>query len=273
MVKIELIATPDLKTASLRASKLLRETIVNYKVLLLNLPEEMEETLTEFMCESISYDELIDETLENRFMPEPHGSWEYAFRPILEILPELRSRFRELEILCYGSSEDELASSNIASTLACFTLRTSLTGGVNADEWRLAIADSLKIDKKAVESEVKNLIRKAESDTVCLSDIGGRRLKPPLIDAGFHVSIQYLEKPFHHNPLMILKRKMARSALEDDEIERLVRCHVDYIRKYVYVFENRDMAYYEWVWDSVPWMRKRINRDEISFLRSIINAD
>lgn len=273
MTAIQLMVRPDLKIASWRASKLIKETIRKYRILFLNLPEEMEQILTEFTCDRISYDELIDETLENHYMPEPHGSWEYAFRPILEALPELRSRSRELEILCYGSSEDELASANIASTLACYTLRNSLTGDVNADDWRSAIDDSLKIDKKAGESEVKKIICKAESDAVCLSDVGGRRLKPLLKDAGFYVSIQYLEKPYHHIPLMIMKRKMARNELEDNEIERLVRCHLDYVRKYIYRFENRDIAYYEWVWDNVPWMRNSINRDEISILKSIINAD
>jgi len=84
------------------------------------------------------------------------------------------------------------------------------------------------------------------------------------------VKIRYVEKPYHFTPLTILKRKMVRVDVGDEEIEKLVRFYVDYVRSYIYRFDNRDKAYYEWVYEKVPWLRRKINREEVEFLNSII---
>jgi hypothetical protein len=252
--------------------KLIHEKIENYRILFLYLPVELEDVLMDFICCNKSYEELIDEALEKCIMPEPLGSWEYNLKPILEYLPKLYSNFQGVRILCYGSSENEFASMNVSSKLTRLTLRTSLTGTIDADEWRSTVIDSLIIDKDARESEFRNLASKAEGDAICLSDMGGSRLKGPLRDNGFEVLIRYVEKPYHYNPLMILKRKMAIEPIGDNEIKRLVRCHLDYIKKYIYRFENRDRAHYEWVWDNFLWMRKKIKKEELFILKSILDA-
>ena len=70
---------------------------------------------------------------------------------------------------------------------------------------------------------------------------------------------------------MILKRKIALRDIEDQELERLVQSHVEYVRSYIYRFKNRDRAYYEWVYDKVPWLRRKITKEEIKLLDSLID--
>ena len=98
------------------------------------------------------------------------------------------------------------------------------------------------------------------------------RARESLMRSGFHVKIHYVERPYHFTPLIILERLMARGFIADREIERLVRCHLEYIRSYVYKFDNRDRAYYEWVYDKIPWLRERIDKEEIEALDSIITG-
>ena len=108
MATLSLLLSPNLKTAGLKVSKILEEMIVDYGSLFLSLPVELEDTLTDFTRETLSYEEFIDVVLERRFMPEPRGSWEYALRPVLEGLPELCFKFPGFGVFCYGSSESEL---------------------------------------------------------------------------------------------------------------------------------------------------------------------
>lgn len=63
---------------------------------------------------------------------------------------------------------------------------------------------------------------------------------------------------------------MARGSVEDKDLEQFVFSNVEYIRKFIYKFKNRDRAYYEWVFDKIPWLRHRLKRDEINLLDNLI---
>ncbi|MFQ6077303.1 MAG: hypothetical protein ACE5Z5_14450, partial [Candidatus Bathyarchaeia archaeon] len=68
----------------------------------------------------------------------------------------------------------------------------------------------------------------------------------------------------------ILKRKMAGGSVEEEEVENLVRLHVEYIIRYLYKFSNRDRAHYEWEYDNIPLLRQRIDKAEIRLLHNIL---
>jgi hypothetical protein len=255
----------------MKASQILQDKGDGYDAFLLNFPVEMEDRVVDLAAEQVSYDELIDEIGGRDLIPEPVGSWEYDARPILKVLPQLARRFPHLTILCYGSREDEFASTEVAVRVARLTLRTALTGEVEHGEWRETLQAYLEVDSDATKNEAEKILRKAGESSICISDLGGRRFNRALSMAGLEVKILYVEKPYHFTPLMILRRKMARGDVEDGELERLVRSHVEYIRSYIYRFRNRDRAHYEWVYDKVPWLRRRIDREEIKLLDSLID--
>ncbi len=271
MASIDLVLSPNLRTSSMKTSHLLKDRGGGYEAFLLNFPMEMEDIVMELASENISYDELIDEVRRSNLIPEPKGSWEYIVKPILEALPQLAQRFHNLTIYCYGSQEHEFASMKVAVRLARLTLRTVIIGEVEFEMWRDILRTSLEVDKNATKKEATTILEKTGEKSICISDLGGRRFKRTLNKAGLDVKIHYVEEFYHFTPLTILKRKMARGPVKDEELEELVRLHVEYVRSYIYRFRNRDRAHYEWVYDKIPWLRQRINKEEIKFLDGLIN--
>jgi hypothetical protein len=268
-----LVLSPNLKTSSMKASRLLEDIGGRFETLLLNLPVEMEEELMELARGSLSADEFVDEARRRRVIPEPMGAWEYSVRPILEALPRIEGKFPGLSARCYGNSEREFASVNAALRIAKLTLRTVLRGSVEVEEWRETLLHSLEENREAREVEAEAIMERVGRSSVCVSDMGGRGLRKSLKSSGILVKIQYVEKPYHFTPLMVLERMMARGPVEDEEVERLVRSHLEYIRSYVYRFDNRDRAYYEWAYDNVPWLRNKIEKEEIAAIDSIIHRN
>ena len=268
---VDLLIVPNLRTSSMKASRLLKEGGGGCEFLLLNTPMEMEDILREFAAERISCDELIYEARRLDLIPEPSGSWDYFMRPILEALPRITETFPDLEIGCFGSREDEHASMDVSVRAARLILRAILTEEVEVERWREALRVSLEVDERAARREAETILRKVGERTICLSELGGRRLERRLRGAGLDVKIRYVEEIYHFTPLAILKRKMASGFVGDGELEELVRHHVEYVRSYIYRFGNRDRAHYEWEYDRIPWLRRRINRDEIELLDSLIN--
>ncbi|MBS7638411.1 hypothetical protein KEJ49_05980, partial [Candidatus Bathyarchaeota archaeon] len=176
-----------------------------------------------------------------------------------------------LAIRCYGSRGGQIARMEEALRLALLTLRTALRQVVEVDEWRDALYRSIVLEGDLIKEEARVIGEiSALGDSICLADMGGRALKPHLARWGVEVRIHYAEGSFHFTPLAILKRKMATGYVGGQELERLVKCHIEYIRDYIYRFENRDRAYYEWVYDKIPWLRRRLKRDELEILSRIV---
>ena len=268
---IHIIAIPGFKTACLKALKILLNLVPRIDCLFLDLPKELESDLRYFINGDLSYDGLVGEIRKRKIMPEPLSSWEYAHRSVIEFRPEVLRSSAGIELFCYGSTEDEFSSMDIASELTRMILRSYLSDTIDVNAWRSAVKKSIELGRRALDSEVKYIACRAKGDSICLTDMGGFSMKRALSRVGIDVKMIYVETPYHHNPLSILKRKMDRGELGDEDIERLVRCHIDYIREYVFKYENRDRAYYEWVLDNVAWMRKYINRKELAALKSLLN--
>ena len=89
-----LVLSPNLKTSSMKTSRLLEVVGACFDTLLLNLPLEMEEELIRLVSGSMSIDEFVEEARRRHLMPEPIGMWEYSIRPILEALPRLDDMFQ-----------------------------------------------------------------------------------------------------------------------------------------------------------------------------------
>ncbi len=136
MMSLLLVLSPNMKTSSMKASRLLEDIGIRFETLLLNLPVEMEEELMELARGSLSADEFVEEARRRRVIPEPVGAWEYSARPMLEALPRIAGKFPGLSTRCYGSSEREFASVNAAVRIAKLTLRTVLRGSVEVEKWR-----------------------------------------------------------------------------------------------------------------------------------------
>lgn len=254
----------------MKAAYLLDEIGKRFDTLLLKFPIELEEAIIKRAYGVISIDHFIDEAVKRNLIPKPFGAWEYTARPFLYALPKIFEKFPNLSIRCYSNSENEFASADMGVEIAKLTLRTAITGNVKVSEWREKLLQSLEINRGSRETQSKIILEKIGEDSICVSDMGGRYLIKNLKEAGIFVKIQYVEIPYHFNPLMILERLMANRPVKDTEIETLVRSHLEYIKSYVYLFDNRDRAHYEWVFAKVPWLRHKINKDELKALDYII---
>ena len=136
---IDLLVTPNLRTSTLKALQFIQFNGEAYDTILLDFPEELENKVTEFAHEQVSYDEFLEHLERNEIIPEPVTSWEYTAKPILEALPRLKIKFPHFKIHCYGSRENEASTMDISQTLARLTLRTILTDKVNCNLWRETI--------------------------------------------------------------------------------------------------------------------------------------
>jgi hypothetical protein len=255
----------------MKVSTLLEEVGFRFERLLLNFPIELEDELNELASDILSFDDFIDKALKQRLIPEPFGAWEYSARPILKVLPKLKVMYPNLSICCFRLFEHEHRSVNAASELAKLTLRTTLRRFVDVREWRESLNHSLEINKEIKQAEVEAIKAMVGRSSVCVSDMNGSYFGENLRSSKIFVKVHYIERSYHFTPLVILKRLMSKRFVTNREIEWLVRSHLEYIRKYVYIFDNRDRAYYEWVYDKIPWMRGKIEKKEIQILDNIIN--
>jgi hypothetical protein len=266
-----LVLSPNMKTSSMKTTQLLMNIGNQFDTLLLNFPIEMEKELLELTSKTITPDDFIYEAQKKRIIPEPIGAWEYSARPILEFLPKLMETHPKISSLCYSNSEHEFATVNTALEIAKLTLRTTLRGQVEVGEWRDALLQSLEINRETKKYETESILKKAGMNSICVSDMGGRNLMNGLKKSGIDVKIHYVERLYHFTPLRILERLMTRGFVTDKMLERLVRAHLEYIRSFIYKFDNRDRAYYEWVYSKVPWLREKIDKREIEALDRIIH--
>ena len=71
----------------------------------------------------------------------------------------------------------------------------------------------------------------------------------------------------------MLEEQLAKGDISNEEAERLVRDHLDYIKNYILTSRNRDQAYYKWVYEKVPSLREKIDSIEIRHLDVLLHPD
>jgi hypothetical protein len=267
---IDLLVTPKLVTSTLKALDHIRLKGEDYDTLLLNFPEEIEHKVRELAYKQISQREFLEYIESNEIIPEPITSWKYTAQPIIEALPELKNKFPYIKIRCYGGVETEASSMDISHTLARLTLRTIITSNVNQNSWRDIISQSLRVNARVIGENSERIRLKSGAASVCLTDMTPSYLRKTQRDPGTRLRYIFVEKPYHFTPLSILERKMALWQLSDSELENLVLLHVEYVRKYIYRFRNRDRAHYEWALDKVTWPKLGLGRNEVKLLDNLI---
>jgi len=71
----------------------------------------------------------------------------------------------------------------------------------------------------------------------------------------------------------MLEERLAKGDISNEEAEKLVRDHLDYVKNYILTSRNRDQAYYEWVYEKVPSLREKIDSTEIRHLDVLLHPD
>jgi hypothetical protein len=268
MTKIDLLLTANLRISAMKTVRLLAERSRDYSSLLLPYPEEMEAHLDNLASKRISYQEVIDGIIDSQIIPEPVGAWVYTAEPLLKALPHIREKHPDLRVLCVGNLEDEYKAMEISASIACHTLNALITGRIEHDRWREALRDSIERSWEATRGLERRILMKVSGNTVCVLGLSFRPVKKFLVDAGHHVSLKYVDGLYHFTPVTILERKLVLSAVDGLSLEALVRGHLEYVRNYVYRYESRDRAHFEWTYDKASWLRHGLDIEEIKQIDS-----
>ena len=270
MVQVRLLCSPDLKIPSMQLSRYMKENITGRETVLLNLPNELEPIIREYSKGVTSYNKLIEKALFENIIPEPIGAWEYTAKPVLESLPLIVKKHPEVKIKCYSNSSLKNAEMQAASKQARLTLRTIITNKVEHSKWRETLNQSLKIEKHALKIEGGEIINKTAKGSWVIDGFSCGKTKKMLKEAGIQAKCLYFGLPYYFNPLMTLKRKMAKHPVQDNELKKHVLNHIKYVKDYLYAERNRDIAHYRWSRDNFPMMLSKMEEKEIAILDKIL---
>lgn len=238
---ISIFVLPDLRRTAEKAARMM--TDIRPDLLLLNLPRSMNDLIAR-LAGTGSLDDFREDIRRYRLMPEPLGAWMYSIEPLLRMIGEVGGLFK---VSCYCDSDFYLSDQTLAVTLAQQTLRDSVRGRVEVQRWRDLIEEGLRLRSKAIELNASFILREARNcrEAVCISGFEGARMEEYLSQKR-ETTLEYLESPYFFTPLRQLEIEMAAGDVEHETIERLIRCHIQYVHEYVLRSESRDEAYSAW---------------------------
>lgn len=268
---IEILAAPNLRTSYMKTVGYLKE--MDHDSLFLNFPENLEPLVRDLGENRLSYRVFIEEVRERKLLPEPINGWRYTAEPILKSLRVVKLYRRELEIHCYKDVNYNLLSADIATKIARLTLRATMTSRINVEDWKDILRKGMSYRREALEIEADSIHEKAGHRSVCVSGLNGRNLEQRLIGKGLRVSLIEIEEFYHPTPLEILEERLSKGDMPNEEAEALVKEHLKYVRDYILTSRNRDQAYYQWVYDKVRSLRRRIDSEEIRHLDVLLCPD
>jgi hypothetical protein len=270
---LDLILAANLKTSQMKTVQLLMEKGNKYSNMLLPYPEEMEDTLQDLATGRTSFHDAVEDITARQMVPEPTATWIYTAEPILRALPDIRERHPHLQTHCVGDRKHMYASMDNSTAIACLTLNACITDRVEHEKWRRVLRDSIRLGGEEVKGMAWRTLEKAADGSVLVCDLGDRPIRRALVEAGLGVRATYVGEFYHFTPLSVLERRLAGGHVCDRDLKALVRGHLEYVRNYVYRYGSRDRAHYEWTYDKVGWLRRRLDVGEIRLLDSIIQGD
>jgi len=257
-LEITVLAAPRLRSSHVMLADHMLQT--RYDAVFLMFSRELEE-FVRTLAEGFTYNRVIDEIRKLKLVPEPVGAWEYYAEPILKTLSHIKRRNPNLDIYCYESPSYCRVSAEITIKLTLLTYRALATGKIEAAKWRSIVSEQLKLSHEAVGEDAEFIMNRAEEygRSVCTSGLSGNVFERIFLERGTRTDLLYLNIPYHLKPLEMLeeevRREVGESVTSDDRVEELVKCHLDFIKRYVLLSSNPDEAYYRWVRNEVPWLR------------------
>ncbi|MEM2915046.1 MAG: hypothetical protein QXH91_06590 [Candidatus Bathyarchaeia archaeon] len=234
----------------------------DFDALFLDLSQHLND-LIKALAEGAPLESFLERIKELALVPEPMGSWEYEFEPILLAVRGILNRKPKLELYCYKQPYFDRLSAEVAANLARLVLRASMTEKIDVDEWRINITQLLDANTNALNEEAEYIAKKSygKETCICISGINGRTLRDCLLERNLKATLTYLVLPYHFTPIEILTREIEReirdSSMDHNKLYQIIKCHVKFVREYVLTSRNYDEAYLRWVKDTAPWMKYR----------------
>ena len=270
-VRIQVLATPNLRTSYTKVVNYLKE--LGCDALFLNLPENLELLVRDLVENRLSYRAFIEEVRERKLVPEPIEGWRYTAEPILKALAEAKLHKPKLECYCYEDPKYTELSVDVSCEIATLTLRANIRKEIHLKDWRSILLKGISLRRDALSKEADSIHEKATGECSCVSDLDGENLEQRLTEKGHETNLINVEEFYHRTPLEMLEERLAKGDISNEEAEKLVKDHLDYIENYILASRNRDQAYYKWVYEKVPSLREKIDSIEIRHLDVLLHPD
>ena len=256
-MEVEILVKPPSRRASEEALRELRRS--RAQAVMLNLPENISGLVQDLVLGAIGYDDFLEE-IEKK-LPSPASAWIKGYERILTSGFEAE---KIPEVYCYGDVISFKAEAEEAVQLTLLTLRSIITNRVNVEEWLKILQERSRLREISSRREAEKVadISVRYEKTVCISDRTPTHIKSRLEKERIKPRVHYLGQPYHFTPLEVLSRALSRRRVSREELERLIREHIEFVREYVYrkpMLEAID----EWstkklYWIPGPYERKQV---------------
>lgn len=244
----------NLRTASEKAATILRK--IDFDVLYLNVPRELDWLVNELSL-GAPYEQFMEEVERLNILREPIKTWEYRFKPILQVIRGLKFRKPGSKIICYGNSALENLSIKVAEEIATLILRVNVTGRVDVNEWHRILSEIINNVSRSVNDE-SNYILKTWMEgsrgrkTICISNYPAKELLRRIRELCAKAILRYILTPYYFTPLEVLIRESIIASerglnISNERIEKLVKMHAGFIRDYILTSNDYDEAYFRWL--------------------------
>jgi len=267
--EVFILAFPKLRISHVEAAQTISKT--PHDALFLMFSRNLEEPV-KILAEGFPYDYVINEIKKQKLIPEPFGAWEYFAEPILKILSKIKQKNPKLNIYCYGSPIYENVSTETATKIATLTLKALATGKINVKEWKKVLLEEIKFSLDATEEEAEFVLSivKNYKKSLCVSGLQGKNLEEKIrLEKNMNVKLEYLGVPYYLTPLEALKKELLNELegkpSSDEKMEKLIKYHLRYIKKYILLSKSLDDAYFRWVMEEAKNLENIFGKQQIVF--------
>ena len=256
-MEVEILVKPPSRRASEEALRELRRS--RAQAVMLNLPENINDLVQDLILGAIEYDDFL-EGVEKR-LPSPASAWIKGYEQIL--LKGFRLS-RLPEVYCYGDVMTFKVEAEEAIQLTLLTLRSMVTNRVDIEEWLRILQERSRLREVSSVREAEKVadVSIRYEKTVCISDRTPSHIKSKLEEEGIRPRVHYLGQPHHFTPLEVLNRALNRRRVSREELETLIKEHIEFIREYIYrkpMLEAID----EWSMKKLYWIPRPAERKQI----------
>lgn len=259
MGTITMIATPELQETRSQAARYLEK--IECQSLLLPFPQGLDELVAQ-IGEGLPYNYVIGQLIKSDLIPPPLETWERRAKPLLEALPKIKDG-QDTQFYCYDDPFFIEFPRQILVEITALTLRTSISGNIEPERWRALLQKEQKHQEPAFLRELEFIIKKASNhdESACVYNWNADYIISELKKEGFEINLKCIGKRYSPLPLDVLRNKIEE--ISDEELKKLVRWHIKYLREYVLPSQNLDDAYQKWnhrtVHEIIKWLRKKLN--------------
>ncbi|RLI05730.1 hypothetical protein DRO26_01405 [Candidatus Bathyarchaeota archaeon] len=266
--EIFILAFPKLRSSYVKAAQTLKKK--SCEALFLMFSRWLEEPVR-VLAEGLPYKYVMDEVKKQKLIPEPVGAWEYYAEPILKTLSQIKQQNPNLDIYCYGNPSYESFSNETAFKLVTLTFRALAIGKISVKEWKKVLLEELKLSLESLEDEAEFIASVADNykKSLCICELSGKSFKEKIAEKKINTKLEYLDVPYKFTPLETLKNELLNELegepCPDEKIEELIRCHLNYIKKYLLLSNNPDDAYFKWIATEAKQLENILGKQKMVF--------